>query len=121
VIIGFGNRRKVANAINFVFVTAVVATAGINEVQQTPSHKVEYRHVTPTGAPPSGTYVKRVYIKSGEFLDYRYVTPGIYVPEPIPANQLVIPTISNLVQPLVVDLHGDEQKRKDYDKTRQKL
>lgn len=86
-IIGIGNRRHIANAVKFVFITAVAVTAGIHEIQQTPSHKLEFRHVT----------------------------PGVYVPVPIPPNQLVISTISDLVQPLVVELNSDEQKREDYD------
>lgn len=41
-------------------------------------------------------------------------------PQPV-VNDLVLSLVSEVVWPVVVELHGNEQKRKDYDKTSRKL
>lgn len=45
---------------------------------------------------------------------------GGAAPQPV-VNDLVLSLVSEVVWPVVVELHGNEQKRKDYDKTPRKL
>lgn len=47
-------------------------------------------------------------------------TPGAVSTSEV-VNDLVIELVSEVTWPIVVDLHGDEHKRKDYDKGKRKL
>lgn len=76
-IVGVGRRKQLVGALAFVFITAAPVLPGlyIHEVQQNPSHKLEYRHVTPTGVTPLGTYIHEVQQKPSHKLELRHVTP----------------------------------------------
>ena len=41
-------------------------------------------------------------------------------PQPV-VNDLVVELVTEVTWPLVVDLHGNEQKSRDYDSTHRKL
>jgi len=75
-IIRWGRKGLLAGAITAAFVTPVVVTTSyVNEVQARPSHKLEVRHVTPTGVTPTTSYIKRASYRPHERLEFRHVTP----------------------------------------------
>lgn len=78
-ILGIGQKGRVASAaFTFAFVTAVAppsAPAGIHEVQQTPSHKLEIRHVAPVPVAPAIAGINKTSVFPDYKLSYRHITP----------------------------------------------
>jgi len=75
-IIRWGRKGLVTSAIAATFVTAVAAPA-VNYVKQanvTPSHKLEFRHVTPvvTAVSPG---IHRYQVRYDNRLEFRHLTP----------------------------------------------
>lgn len=74
-IIRWGRKGVLAGALTATFISpVVVTTTSINEVQHRPSHKQEFRHITPVAAVPT-TSIKRVQYRPDNRLEFRHLTP----------------------------------------------
>ena len=77
-IIRWGRKGLVANAIAFTFVTAISASS-INYVQ--PDYKINVKHVTPISV--TAKSIKRFQVRTDNRIEFRHVTP-IEVDEHLP-------------------------------------